>query len=164
VVWVLIGALTESVRPHNVVAACRDIDRGVGRKINVASIGTCAHGGYDDIRDAAEILAGKQVHKDVRLFIIPGSIEAYIKGLETGAIEALVKAGAIVNYPSCGLCAGLVGVLVAGETCLAAHNRNFKGRMGSTQAEIFLASPATVAASAITGCITDPRPYITAAK
>lgn len=131
----------------------------VGRiPIDQGFIGSCTGGRLTDLTVAAEILKGKKIHPRVRLVAIPASMEIYKDALRTGVLATLVEADAIVCGPTCGPClGGHLGLLAAGERCIAASNRNFKGRMGSTEAEVYLASPATVAASAVAGFIADPR-------
>jgi 3-isopropylmalate/(R)-2-methylmalate dehydratase large subunit len=126
--------------------------------INQAFLGSCTGGRFEDLKAGATILQGKSVHPDVRMIVIPASVEVYKEALEAGLLTTFIDAGAFVGGPTCGPCyGGHAGLLAAGERCVAASNRNFKGRMGSTESEVYLASPATVAASAVAGCIAAPR-------
>jgi homoaconitate hydratase family protein len=126
--------------------------------IDQAVLGSCTNGRLEDLEVAASLLKGKKAHDRVRMLIIPASWNIYQKAMENGTLSTLVSAGGIVLNSGCGPCFGSYGGLLApGERCISSTNRNFKGRMGSGQAEVYLASPATVAASAITGRITDPR-------
>ncbi|MCV7176250.1 3-isopropylmalate dehydratase large subunit [Mycolicibacterium sphagni] len=131
------------------------------RKIDQAFIGSCANGQLDDLRIAAEILRGRQVAPGVRLIITPASQQVYRDALRLGYLQDLADAGAVVTNSTCGACFGYhMGVVGPGEVCLTSSTRNFTGRMGSTEAEIFMASPATVAASAIAGHIIDAREVV----
>lgn len=121
-------------------------------------IGSCTNGRMDDMRIAAKILEGKRVHPGVRTIIIPATQDIYLQCVREGLVETFVDAGAVVSTPTCGPClGGHMGVLAAGERAIATTNRNFVGRMGHVESEVYLASPATAAASALFGCITDPR-------
>ena len=132
-----------------------------GEAIDQVFIGTCTNGRLEDLLVAAEILDGKHVASSTRLVVTPASTEVYLAALKAGAVAKLVSAGAQFTNPGCGPCIGRhQGVLAAGERGLTTQNRNFKGRMGHPDSELFLASPATAAASAIAGCITDPRRVI----
>ena len=127
-------------------------------RIDQAVLGSCTNGRLEDLHAAASLLRGKQIPKGVRLIVVPASREVQLDAMEDGTIAALMKAGAIVTNPGCGPCLGAhQGILASGERAIATTNRNFRGRMGSPDAEVFLASPLTVAASALTGRITDPR-------
>ncbi len=127
-------------------------------KVDQAFIGSCTGGRLEDIKVAYEILHGKKVHHQTRLVIIPASAEVLQKTIEFGYMQALIEAGATFSAPGCGPCLGVhAGLLADGEVCISATNRNFPGRMGSTGAKIYLASPAVVAASALQGIIADPR-------
>jgi len=127
-------------------------------QVDQAFIGSCTNGRIEDLRLAAEILKGKKVKDGVRALVIPASKETYAQALKEGLIEIFTDADALVCGSTCGPClGGHIGLLAQGETCVSTSNRNFIGRMGSTEANVYLASPATVAASALTGRITDPR-------
>ncbi|MEA3355898.1 MAG: 3-isopropylmalate dehydratase large subunit [Candidatus Bipolaricaulota bacterium] len=147
-------------KPHT-VDNVSPIGEVAGTKIDQALIGTCTNGRLEDLRLAGKILSGNKVADGVRLLILPASQEVLLGALKEGLIKIFVEAGALVLSPGCGPCLGAhQGVLAPGEVCLSTANRNFKGRMGSAEAEIYLASPATVAASAITGTISDPRRFL----
>jgi len=127
-------------------------------QVDQAFIGSCTNGRIEDLRLAGEILKGKKVKDGVRALVIPASKETYAQALKEGLIEIFTDADALVCGSTCGPClGGHIGLLAQGETCVSTSNRNFIGRMGSTEANVYLASPATVAASALTGRITDPR-------
>ncbi len=146
--------------PHQVDNVC-GITKLKGKLIQEAFIGTCTNGRFEDLKIAASILKGKQVHPDVRLIVAPASKSIFLKAMKAGIVKILVESGANVVTPGCGPCVGTHnGVPSDGEVVLSTANRNFKGRMGNPHAFIYLASPASVAVSAITGKITDPRSYI----
>ncbi len=129
-----------------------------GTEIDQAYVGTCTNGRLEDLRVAADVLRGKRVPPEVRLIVIPASTRIYLKAFNRGYIQAIIRAGGVVSNPGCGPCIGRHGgILAAGETCITTQNRNFTGRMGHPDAHIYLASPATVAASALAGKIADPR-------
>ena len=126
-------------------------------KIDQVVIGSCTNGRLEDLRVAAEILKGKKVAKGIRVIVIPATQQIYLDAMEEGLLRTFVEAGAVVSTPTCGPClGGYMGILAAGERCISTTNRNFIGRMGHVDSEIYLASPAVAAASALTGYISDP--------
>jgi homoaconitate hydratase family protein len=128
------------------------LKEAAGIRIDQVVLGSCTNGRLDDLQIAAHILQGHKVSRHVRLLVIPGSTEIYMEAMKSGVLEALIEAGGVVLNPGCGPCLGAhQGILAAGEKCLATTNRNFKGRMGSGEAEVYLASPAVAAATAIVG-------------
>ncbi len=132
-----------------------------GTRINQAFLGTCTNGRLEDLEIAARILKGKRIHPEVRLIVAPASRKVLLEAMEKGIISVLIEAGAVLVTPGCGCCVGTHnGVPASGEVVISSSNRNFKGRMGNPDSSIFLASPATVAASAIEGRIADPRNYL----
>jgi len=143
--------------PHT-VDNVRPVSEVIGTKIDQALIGTCTNGRIEDLKIASEILKDKRVSDKVRLLIFPASMEIYAKAMELGIFQELVKSGAVIMNPGCGPCLGAhEGILAPEEVCLSTANRNFKGRMGCKEAEVYLASPATVAASSLYGEIADVR-------
>jgi homoaconitate hydratase family protein len=146
--------------PHTVdnVKPVREVE---GKPFDQALIGTCTNGRLEDLEAAAGILKGRKIHPRVRALVLPASREVYVEAMRRGLLEALSEAGCVILNPGCGPCLGAhEGLLAAGEVVVSTSNRNFRGRMGSRDSEIYLASPATVAASALEGKITDPRKYI----
>ena len=148
-------------RPDNVVG----VSEVAGTRIQHAFIGSCASSLYDDMAAAAAILDGRRVHPNVRLFVTPGTQEICARAAAEGLLGSLVEAGAIVTAPGCGPCAGgRIAPLAPGEASINTGTRNDPGRLGPTEADIYLASPATVAASAVAGQITDPREFLARAN
>jgi len=146
--------------PHN-VDNVKSIDEIKGIKIDQVLLGSCTNGRIDDLEIAARLLKGKKVHPDTRMLVLPGSKSIYLEALKRGMIKTFLEANCVVLNPGCGPCLGAhEGLLAKGERCLATTNRNFKGRMGSTESEVYLASPATAAATAIRGEISDPRDFL----
>lgn len=143
--------------PHR-VDNVKPIGEVEGIRIDQALLGSCTNGRLEDLEIAAKILDGKKIPLGVRMLVIPASWEIYLEAMHRGYIETFIRAGAVVLNSGCGPCLGAhQGLLAPGERCISTTNRNFQGRMGSPQAEIYLASPAVVAASALKGEITDPR-------
>ena len=136
----------------------RTIDEVGDVKIDQVVIGSCTNGRMDDLRVAAEILKGKKVAKGIRVIVIPATQKIYLQAMEEGLLKTFIEAGAIVSTPTCGPClGGYMGVMAEGERCVSTTNRNFVGRMGHVESEVYLASPAVAAASAITGKISGPE-------
>ena len=135
----------------------KTIDEVGNVKIDQVVIGSCTNGRMDDLRIAAKILEGKKVAKGLRVIVIPATQQIYLDAMEEGLIRTFIEAGAVVSTPTCGPClGGYMGVLAEGERCVSTTNRNFVGRMGHVESEVYLASPAVAAASAITGKISGP--------
>ncbi len=146
--------------PHS-PANVTSVEEARGIRIHQAYIGACTGAKYHDLAVAAEVVRGKKVAPGVRFLVAPASHRALRRAAREGVLEALVEAGAVILPPGCGACAGLgVGVMPPHERCISSTNRNFQGRMGSPLAEVYLASPATVAASAVEGAIADPRNHL----
>lgn len=146
--------------PHN-IDNVKPVSEVVGTPIHQAFIGSCTNARVGDLERAAEILKGKKTHPNTRLIVMPASREVYMKISESGVLHTLIEAGAMLGPPVCGPCGGLNnGILANGENAIGSTNRNFKGRMGNPESFVYLASPETVAASAIEGKIADPRNYL----
>lgn len=136
----------------------RTIDEVGDIKIDQVVIGSCTNGRLDDLRIAAEVMKGKKVAKGIRCIVIPATQGIYLEAMEEGLLRIFIEAGAVVSTPTCGPClGGYMGILAEGERCVSTTNRNFVGRMGHVESEVYLASPAVAAASAITGKISAPE-------
>jgi len=153
------GLVPQVAKPHS-VDNVSDVGELAETRIDQAFVGTCTNGRLEDLEITASILKGKSIHPGVKFIIAPASREIYLDAIRKGHIETFIKAGCIVVGPGCGPCVGTHnGVLADNEICISTANRNFKGRMGNPNAFIYLASPATVAASALVGHIADPREH-----
>jgi 3-isopropylmalate/(R)-2-methylmalate dehydratase large subunit len=145
--------------PHNPGNA-EPVSKVEGVQVHQAFLGSCTNGRLEDLAVAASILRGRKVAEGTRLLITPASRQVYLDATRAGYTEILLEAGASITAPGCGACTGgLGGVIGAGEVCISSTNRNFRGRMGSSDAEVYLGSPASVVAAAVTGEITDPRNF-----
>ena len=155
----LSGLSPQVARPHTVDNVC-GVEELAGTPIDEVSIGTCTNGRLEDLEIAAAILKGRKVARGLKLIITPASKSIYLEAVKKGLIDIFIDAGGAVNNPGCGPCVGThQGVLADGERALSTANRNFKGRMGNPNSEIYLASPATAAATALEGRIADPREH-----
>lgn len=144
-------------RPHTVDNVV-PISEVAGTRVQQAFLGTCTNGRLEDLAAAAGVLRGRHVAVGTRLLVIPASSRVYLDAMEQGYLTTLMEAGAVIGTPGCGPCMGNhMGVPAPGEATISSANRNFRGRMGTRESEIYLASPAVVAASAVTGVLTDPR-------
>ncbi|MFP4396250.1 MAG: 3-isopropylmalate dehydratase large subunit, partial [Anaerolineales bacterium] len=153
-----VSALSPQIAKPHTVDNVAPVTEVAGTRIDQALIGTCTNGRLEDLRAAADLLRGRHIAPDVRLLVLPASREVLLAAIEQGVIRDLVAAGATLLNPGCGPCLGAhEGCMAPGEVTISTANRNFKGRMGAKDAAIYLGSPATVAASALTGVITDPR-------
>lgn len=150
--FVAVPFLPENVKP---------VSEFSGLKIDQVTIGMCTNGNLEDLRAAAEIMRGRQIHPDVRAVIIPGTQKVYLDAMREGLIETFLEANCSVSTPTCGPClGGHMGVLASGERCISTSNRNFRGRMGHPESEVYLANPYVAAASAIAGQIASPAEII----
>jgi 3-isopropylmalate/(R)-2-methylmalate dehydratase large subunit len=158
IVKLQLGRIPPQVACPNMVDNVKPVDDVAGVKIHQVVIGSCTNGRLDDLKLASQILKGKKVARGTRLLVFPASWRIYKEALKKKYLSVLIDAGAVVMNPGCGCCLGVhQGALADGEVALSTTNRNFKGRMGNPNAEVYLCSPAVAAASAITGVITDPR-------
>lgn len=145
--------------PHS-VDNVKPVEEVEGTEIDQAFLGSCTNGRMEDLLVAVKILKGRKVKKGVRFIVVPASREVYMEAMRSGILQKIAESGAMIGSPSCGPCMGChIGVLGPGEVAISSSNRNFRGRQGSPEAEVYLASPATVAASAIAGKIADPRDF-----
>ena len=156
-----VGELEPQVASPHDVDNVGDISQSTGIAIQQAFLGTCTNGRVDDIAIAAKIVEGHKINPDTRFVVVPASRSVLQQAISNGYIQTLVEAGATLVSPGCAACLGThQGIIAKGENCISTSNRNFPGRMGHTEAGIYIASPATVAASAIEGAIADPRKYL----
>jgi len=155
------SALAPQVSVPHAVDNVVPVDDVAGTRLDQVFIGSCANAKYDDLQIAARVLAGHRVAPGVRLIVTPASAQVMSRASASGVLGTLIEAGAMITNPGCGACAGNGGVMADGERTLSTANRNFRGRMGSYESEIFLGSPATAAASAIRGVITNPAELMT---
>ena len=137
------------------------LEKFIGIPIDQAFLGTCTGGRAEDLAVAAKILKGKRIHRGTRFIVVPASRGVLLEAIEKGIMQTLIEAGATFVTPGCAACLGThEGILAPGETCITASSRNFPGRMGSTEARIYVGSPASVAAAALEGKIVDPAGYL----
>ena len=156
-----LGALEPQVACPHTVDNVKPVGAVAGKPVDQVLIGTCTNGRLEDLEAAARIFKGRTVHPGVRVLVIPASWEIYREALKSGALAVLADAGCVILNSGCGPCLGAhEGLLAAGEVCLSTSNRNFRGRMGHRDSEIYLASPATAAATAVAGKIADPREFV----
>lgn len=152
-----LSALKPTVAFPHLPENTKTIDEAGDVAIDQVVIGSCTNGRLEDMRIAAEILKGRKVKKGVRCIVIPATQAIYLQCIKEGLMETFIEAGAVVSTPTCGPClGGYMGILAAGERCVSTTNRNFVGRMGHVDSEVYLASPAVAAASAVTGKISSP--------
>jgi homoaconitate hydratase family protein len=156
-----LSALEPQIACPHTVDNVKPVSEVAGRPFHQALIGTCTNGRLEDLEIAARILKGRKIHPHIRLLVLPASRIVYVEAMKRGLLETLSEAGGVILNPGCGPCLGAhEGLLAPGEVVVGTSNRNFKGRMGGRDSEIYLASPATVAASALEGRIADPRKYL----
>ena len=157
VITIDLSVLRPTIAAPHLPENTKTVENFVGIEIHQSVIGSCTNGRIEDMRVAAAILKGKKVHKNVRTIVIPATQAIYLQCIKEGLAEIFIEAGAVISTPTCGPClGGYMGILAKGERTIATTNRNFVGRMGHVESEIYLSNPAVAAASAITGYITDP--------
>ncbi len=162
VIEIDLSSLTPTVSFPHLPENTKTFDEIGEVKIDQAVIGSCTNGRLEDLIAAAEILKGRKVAKNVRAIVIPATQKIYLEAMEKGLLKTFIESGAVVSTPTCGPClGGHMGILAKGERAVATTNRNFVGRMGHPESEVYLASPAVAAASAVTGYLTDPRKLMT---
>lgn len=162
VIEIDLSSLTPTVSFPHLPENTKTFDEIGEVKIDQAVIGSCTNGRLEDLIAAAEILKGRKVAKNVRTIVIPATQKIYLEAMEMGLLKTFIESGAVVSTPTCGPClGGHMGILAKGERAVATTNRNFVGRMGHPESEVYLASPAVAAASAVTGYLTDPRKLMT---
>ena len=153
-----LSALTPTVSFPHLPSNTKTFDDMPEVKIDQVVIGSCTNGRYSDLVAAAEVLKGRHIARDVRAIVIPATQKIYREAMHNGLFDIFLDAGCVISTPTCGPClGGYMGILAAGERAISTTNRNFVGRMGHVESEVYLASPAVAAASAVTGYITDPR-------
>jgi 3-isopropylmalate/(R)-2-methylmalate dehydratase large subunit len=158
VVEIDVGQIEPQVAFPHLPENARPVSQADDVRIDQAVIGSCTNGRLEDLRAAAQVLRGRRVHPDVRCIVIPGTQQVYLDALREGLVEAFIEAGAVVSTPTCGPClGGYMGVLAAGERAVSTTNRNFRGRMGHPNSEVYLSGPAVAAASAVLGRIGAPE-------
>jgi len=160
-----ISSLEPQVAFPHLPSNVRAVSRARGMRVDQVFIGSCTNGRLEDLREAAKIIKGKKVSKCTRCIVIPATQKIYNQALKEGLLEIFVDAGAAVSTPTCGPClGGHMGILASGERAIASSNRNFVGRMGSSESEVFLANPAVCASSAVTGYIVHPSEVMDKSK
>ena len=136
----------------------KSVREAKGIKVDQVVVGSCTNGRIEDLRQAAEVLRGRKVHRDVRMIVIPGTQQIYLQAIQEGLVQTFIEAGAAVSTPTCGPClGGHMGILASGEVAISTTNRNFVGRMGHPQSAVYLAGPYVAAASAVAGEIVHPE-------
>ncbi len=161
VITIDVSAMEPQVSFPHLPENTHPVSEAQGVKIDQAVIGSCTNGRLEDLRVAAQLLTGRKVHPDVRCIVIPGTQQVYLDALREGLVETFIEAGAVVSTPTCGPClGGHMGILAAGERAVSTTNRNFRGRMGHPDSEVYLSSPAVAAASAVAGTIVHPDEVI----